>query len=232
MELGQAAFDQKDYGLAYKAARRTVLQWPFSDYAPKAQYLIGRCHEATQQDEKAFKAYQTLTERYPKVENYDEVIQRQFGIANRYLAGQWFKLWDVVPFFPSMDKTIKMYEQIIKNGPYSEVAPSAQLNIGQAHENKMISDYTSAAKAYERAADKYADQKEGTDALYRVGETYYKQASMVLDPAKTEIRYNSEWSDPLGARGMIQLAAKYTVARILERDEKVGSGSPDLKPMA
>src|SRR5450830_1103079 len=50
-------------------------------------------------------------------------------------------------------------------------------------------------------------------------ETYYKQASLVLDAAKTEIRYNSEWSDPLGARGMIELSAKYTVARILERED-------------
>lgn len=50
-------------------------------------------------------------------------------------------------------------------------------------------------------------------------QTYYKQASLVLDPNKTEIRYNSEWSDPLGARGMIQLAAKYTVARMMERDD-------------
>jgi tyrosyl-tRNA synthetase len=50
-------------------------------------------------------------------------------------------------------------------------------------------------------------------------QTYYKQASLVLDPARTEIRYNSEWSDPLGARGMITLAAKYTVARMMERDD-------------
>jgi len=50
-------------------------------------------------------------------------------------------------------------------------------------------------------------------------QTYYAQASMVLDPQKTEIRYNSEWSDPLGARGMIQLAARYTVARMMERDD-------------
>jgi len=50
-------------------------------------------------------------------------------------------------------------------------------------------------------------------------ETYYKQASLVLDPARTEIRYNSEWSDPLGARGMIELAAKYNVARMMERDD-------------
>ena len=50
-------------------------------------------------------------------------------------------------------------------------------------------------------------------------ETYYKQASLVLDPTKTEIRYNSEWSLPLGSMGMIQLAAKYTVARMMERND-------------
>jgi tyrosyl-tRNA synthetase len=49
--------------------------------------------------------------------------------------------------------------------------------------------------------------------------TYYAQASLVLDPARTEIRYNSEWCDPLGARGMIQLASRYTVARMMERDD-------------
>ena len=59
--------------------------------------------------------------------------------------------------------------------------------------------------------------------------TYYAQASLVLDPLRTEVRYNSEWSDPLGARGMIQLAARYTVARILERDDfakRLKAGQP------
>ncbi len=50
-------------------------------------------------------------------------------------------------------------------------------------------------------------------------QTYYQQASKVLDPARTEIRYNSQWSDPLGTRGLIQLAAKYTVARMMERND-------------
>jgi len=49
--------------------------------------------------------------------------------------------------------------------------------------------------------------------------TYHAQASKVLDPARTEIRYNSEWSEPLGAAGMIKLAARYTLARLLERDD-------------
>ncbi len=49
--------------------------------------------------------------------------------------------------------------------------------------------------------------------------TYFAQASLVLDPEKTEIRYNSEWSDKLGAAGMIQLASQYTLARIMERED-------------
>ena len=50
-------------------------------------------------------------------------------------------------------------------------------------------------------------------------QTYFRQAKLVLDESKTEVRYNSEWSDPLGARGMIQLASRYTVARMMERND-------------
>lgn len=49
--------------------------------------------------------------------------------------------------------------------------------------------------------------------------TYYAQASLVLDSDRTEIRYNSEWCDRLGTRGLIKLASQYTVARMIERDD-------------
>src|SRR5580765_142044 len=49
--------------------------------------------------------------------------------------------------------------------------------------------------------------------------TYFDQISLVLDIERAEVRYNSEWSDPLGARGMIQLASRYTVARMIERND-------------
>ena len=60
-------------------------------------------------------------------------------------------------------------------------------------------------------------------------ETYYQQASLVLDPERTEIRYNSEWCNALGAAGMIQLASRYTVARMMERNDfhdRFKAGSP------
>ncbi|MEN3277887.1 MAG: tyrosyl-tRNA synthetase [Massilia sp.] len=49
--------------------------------------------------------------------------------------------------------------------------------------------------------------------------TYFRQVALILDAERTEMRYNSEWCDPLGARGMIQLASRYTVARMMERDD-------------
>jgi outer membrane protein assembly factor BamD len=174
-EVAKEAFDKKEYGLAAKAARRTVRKWPLSDYAPQAQYLLGRCYEVRKWDERAFKEYQLLVEKYPKVENYDEVLQRQYAIAARFLGGQWFKLWGVLPFFPSMEKTAEMFAKIVRNGAYSPVAPQAQLSIGAAREKQK--DFYSAVQAYERAADVYHDQKSvAADATYKAGMSYYKEA--------------------------------------------------------
>src|SRR2546430_971172 len=55
--------------------------------------------------------------------------------------------------------------------------------------------------------------------LVRIAERYKQQVFKIIDPVKTEVRFNSEWLGALGAEGMIRLAAKYTLARILERDD-------------
>ena len=174
-EFAKAAFDKRNYSLAKKAARRVVKRWPLSDYAPAAQVLLGRCYESGKWDERAFKEYQYAIEKYPKVDKYDDVISRQFAIATRFLGGQWFKLWGVIPFFSSMDKTVEMFAKIIRNGPYSDVAPQAQMNIGAAREKQ--GDYLLAVKAYEKAADVYHDKPTiAADALYRAALAYKKQA--------------------------------------------------------
>jgi len=175
LEVAQAAFDKKDYRLALKAGRRVVRVWPLSDYAPQGQYLVGRCFEETGQDEKAFKEYQRVLEKQPKISNYEEILQRQVAITDRFLAGKWFRLWGYIPFFPSMERTADMYEKIVKNGPYSEVAPQAQLKVGAAREKQH--NYPLAVKAYELAADRYHDRpKVASDALYRAGLAHKKQA--------------------------------------------------------
>src|SRR4051794_23804263 len=175
LEAAQAAFDKQAYSLALKSANRVVKVWPLSDYAPQAQYLVGRCLEATSQEEKAFKEYQKLLEKHPKIPNYQEVLHRQYEIADKYLAGKWFKLWGYIPLYPSMDKTAEMYTKIVKNGAYSDVAPDAQMKIGTAREKQ--SDYPAAVKAYEVAADRYNDRPGvASEALFRSGLASDKQA--------------------------------------------------------
>ena len=58
-----------------------------------------------------------------------------------------------------------------------------------------------------------------TEEILQNAETYKEQVFKILDPVKTEIRFNAEWLGALGAEGMVRLAAKYTLARILERDD-------------
>ena len=182
LEVAQAAFDKKAYKLALKAARRVVKVWPLSDYAPQAQFLVARCYEARGWDEKAFKEYQKVLDKYPKIGNYQEILQRQYAIANRFLGGQWFKLFGYVPLFTSMERTAEMYQKVVKNGPYSDVAPQAQLNTGTAHEKQRTfgfrsPDFPGAAKAYEVAADRYHDRPViAAEALFRQGVAYEKQA--------------------------------------------------------
>lgn len=175
LEVAEAAFKQNDYSLAIRAARYTVKTWPLSDYAPQAQYLVGRCYEATHKDEKAFAEYQKILEKYPKSENIREVLARQYLIAERFLHGQWFKLWGYIPLFPSMDRTAEMFGKIVKSGPFSEVGPHAQLRIGAAREKQ--DHLPEAVKAYETAADRYHDRPDiAADAYYRAGMAYQKQA--------------------------------------------------------
>jgi len=182
LEVAQAAFDRKAYGLALKAARHVLVRWPESDYAPQAQNLVARSYEAKGDAEKAFKEYQKLLEKQPKTASFDEIRRRQYEIANLFLAGKRFKLWGTIPLYRSMDRTAKMYRDIVKTGPYSDVAPQAQLNIGTAREKQSslgfkAPDYTAAIQAYDLAADRYHDQpKVASEAIYRAGLAYQKQA--------------------------------------------------------
>jgi outer membrane protein assembly factor BamD len=176
LDVAEHYFKDADYSGALRAARRVVLIFPLSDYVPDAEYLIGRCLEAQGKDQAAFHAYQTMLDKYPNSHYYEDALWRQYAIANRFLGGEWTRLWNFVPFFPSMDSAANMFNEIVTNGPYSDVAPHAQLRVGAAHEKGK--DYDLAVKAYGTAADRYHDQPViAADAIFREGVSYYKQAA-------------------------------------------------------
>jgi outer membrane protein assembly factor BamD len=177
LEVAEEAFKNNDDSTALHAAYRVLKVWPLSDYAPRAEYLIGRCLEKQHRDEAAFDKYQDLLKKYPRSQNYDEVLWRQYEIANRFYGGEFFRIfWGYLPLYTSMDETAKMYGKIVNNGPYSEVAPHAQLQIGAAREKDK--DYEAAVKAYQTAADRYHNQPViAADAMYRWAIAYQQQST-------------------------------------------------------
>jgi outer membrane protein assembly factor BamD len=175
LQVAEDALAAKDYSLALRAAHRVLRIWPQSDYAPRAEYLVGRCLEIKGKSEAAFNAYQHIIEKYPKSAQYNEVLWRQYLIAGRFYDGEWFKAWDLIPLYPSMAETAKLYEKIVANGPYSDVAPHAQLKMGAAREKEE--NYEDAVKAYNTAADRYNNQPLiAADAMYRAAVAWQKQA--------------------------------------------------------
>ena len=176
LEVAQQAFTNRNYNVTLLASHRLLRVWPLSDYAPGAEYLIGRCLEVKHRDEPAFNAYQAIIQKYPSSDDYREVLWRQYFIANRYLDGEWFRLWGLIPLYRSMDETAKLFSTIVTNGPYSDVAPHAQMAIGTAREKQR--DYAEAVKAYAVAADRYHNQPDiAADALFREGLADEKQAA-------------------------------------------------------
>lgn len=235
LEVAKAALEQNDYSVALKAARRTVKVWPLSDYAPEAQYIVGRCYEAKGNSERAFKEYQKVVEKYPRLELFQQVLQRQYAIADLYLGGKWFKLWGYIPYGSSMDKTAGMFEKIVTTGPYSDVAPQAQLKIGAAREKDK--DFPAAVKAYEVAADRYNDRPAiAAEAVYRAGMSHWQQAQkaeydqsaaasaiatftdfMTLYPSDPRVKECQKLIDGLRAE---QARGNFEIARFYEKKHK------------
>ncbi|MGH7952067.1 MAG: tetratricopeptide repeat protein [Limisphaerales bacterium] len=241
LDVAEQAFTNRDFTLALRAAHRVVNVWPLSDYAPRAEYLVGRCLEAKGKDEAAFNAYQEIIQKYPRSENYEEILWRQYDIAGRFLNGEWFRLWNLIPLYTSMDETAKLYEKIVANGPFSDVAPHAQLREGAAREKEK--NYPDAAKAYAIAADRYHNQPAiAADAMYRQGVVYQKQSSTAeydQGTAEQAIAAYTDFitlfpSDPRVAaaqkaivalkaqqvRGNFEIAQFYEKSKVLSREQK------------
>ncbi|HIG29241.1 MAG TPA: outer membrane protein assembly factor BamD [Verrucomicrobiales bacterium] len=184
-EIANEALQVGDYKLAIKAAKRALNRWPLSDFSARVRLIMAEAYEGRKMDEKAFKEYQKTLNQHPNVKNYEEILERQFDIANRYLQGQRFKLWGRIPWFKSMDKTAQMYQDLIENGPHSKISPQAQLNIGEAREKEAAGflgnkqeKYNEAIAAYQKAADLYHDNEAiASKALYQAGLTYHIQAN-------------------------------------------------------
>jgi len=158
---------------AISSYRLLLRRWPTSMHAAEAQFRIGYCQEQQRDYYRAFLSYQKVIESYQGFEKFTEVIQRQYKIGNLFLAGERVKIMGIRTL-PSMDRAVEIYEKVLKNAPYSEIAPSAQMAIGYAREKQKR--YDEAVAAYRKLIEKYPTCSLVEEAYFNVGLAYFRAA--------------------------------------------------------
>ena len=165
---------KEDYKSALDTYRSIVRRWPLSTSAGEAQFKVGFMLEKRAEFWNAFKAYQRVIEKYPASQFFDLSIERQFAIGNLFLSGEPQKLWKI-PLLPSMDKTVEIYNTIIKNAPYGTYAPQSYFKIGLAREHQK--NWSEAISAYNKLLDKYPGSDLAPAAQYQIGYAWYQASS-------------------------------------------------------
>ncbi len=174
LELAKKLEAEKKYSEALKAYRTGARKYPNSFSAAELYFGWGRMVEIENDFARAFKTYQTIVERYPNTEFYDKALERQFYIANLFLAGERQRLWKI-PTLPSMDKTVDYFEKIVKSAPYSRWAPEAQFKIGVAREKQKK--FNDAVLAYQKVINKYPNLDIAALAQYQIGYAWMAASS-------------------------------------------------------
>lgn len=159
---------------AIGAFRRILKKWPTASVAPRAQRALAESLEARNYYYKAYLEYQKLLDRYPEAVDFSEILLRQFDIGCRLFEGERQRVWKFRGF-ADVEKAAEIFEGIVRNGPYSDIAPRAQFGVGATWQKRKA--WLEAADAYQKVADNYPDAEIAAEARYRLGICYYELSS-------------------------------------------------------
>jgi len=170
-------YNSKDYKRAAAEFEKLVKNYEYSEYASKAQYYVGLCYENMGKFYFAFQNYQKAIDNFPHVENADEIIAREFNIANLFAAKESPRVMGT-GIMTSIDRAVEIYKKVVDNAPYGKLAEEAQFNIGQAL--KEAERYDEAIEAFQKLLDDYPASKFADQSRYEVALCAYKAS---LKPA-------------------------------------------------
>ncbi len=173
LDLAHKLEAQGQRDAALKAYKGLLRRWPLSFFAPEAQYRVGKILEDEGDFYSAFTAFQKMVTKYPSSDYFPQALNEQYRIANLYLAGEPQRIWKI-PVGPSMQRTIEMYNRIIKNAPYGDYAAQCQFNIGIA--NEKLRKFTDAVDAYQLVLDNYPTSSVAANAQYQIGYAWMKSS--------------------------------------------------------
>lgn len=160
-------YDEKDYPASIREFKKVITHFPQSSYAMESQYYIGLSLEALSKNYEAYLAYQKLIDVYPASQHIDEVIEREYKIAELFYSGKKQKGLGFGTFL-SKDKAIEILKKVVENSPYGKYGAIAQYKLGLIY--KEMRNYEEALSNMELVVKNYPDKKIADDARLQLAE--------------------------------------------------------------
>ncbi len=185
LAFADALRDQGRLIQASKQYRALTYAWPQAPEASQAQYRFAQLLERRGKDKDAFEEYQYLLEAYAGFVPYAEVLERQYGIADRLATASRHFLF---VRYQSPEEAIPLFETLIQNGPQWKRAQELQFRIARIHETRE--EFDLAMDAYALYQQKYPLSPLTEQAAYGHGRCAYRYAQ--AHPNATDLRQTAE----------------------------------------
>jgi outer membrane protein assembly factor BamD len=209
-------YNAKDYKRSAIEFEKLAKQYEFSEYASKAQYYAGLSYEDMGKPYMAFQAYQKAIDNFPHIENIDEIISREFKIANMYAEKDNPKILGT-DIMTSTDRAIEIYRRVVDNAPFGPIADEAQYRTGEVM--KRAGMYEEATVTFQKLIDEYPQSKFADKAQYEVAQCAYRaslQPAYDIGPTDRALRIFEDYAAS-GQDEKLSEDAKRTMRRLKDR---------------
>jgi len=174
-EFAKSLYDLSEFKKAYVEFRKVIKFFPKAYEAAESQFYIGACFEKFSKPYHAYLAYQKVIDKYPFSDKMEDVLEREFAIAEQ-LTEEDSKFLGLT--FPQEHLAIEIYQKIISNAPYSKWAPLSQYKIGVVL--KAVERFGEAKKEFQKVIAEYPESEWAESAKFQIAFSASK-ASLASD---------------------------------------------------
>lgn len=161
LSFAQGLFEQKQYDQSAAEFRKLIRKYPKAMEAAEAQYYLGRIEEEKGRHFQAYQAYQKVIEKYPFSSRIEEIVEREYALAEGYLEKEG-GIRQTVAEHPA----VEILKKVIENSSYGPLAAKAQYKLGVVL--KGLERYYEAQDAFSRVVSDYPDSEWVADAQFQI----------------------------------------------------------------
>lgn len=163
-DFAKSLYEIKNYKDAEREFRKLLRRYPKSFEAAESQYYLGLIEEAQGNLYKAYQEYQKVIDKYPFSERIQEIIEREYKIAERFMLGEKRKALGMS--LPVENPAIEIFSKVVENSTYGPLAAAAQYKLGLVL--KGLLRYYEAEEAFNKVISNYPDSDWSEAAKFQI----------------------------------------------------------------